>query len=184
MLRQSTPVIAAMWIAMMSTALASDARSADPPESVVATTFASADSSKSPLSYTTFDPKEHPGKVLYVDFWASWCAPCKKSFPFMNELAQRLPEDRFEIIGINLDKDRWKAERFLIEVDADFPTVFDPEGKIAEAYEVEGMPTTLLFDRAGKLRSTRIGYQQGEEQEILSEIESLIAEDPPRAIEH
>jgi hypothetical protein len=101
----------------------------------------------------------------------------------MKELARRLPEERFEIIGINLDKDRSKAERFLIEVEADFPTVFDPEGKIAEAYEVQGMPTTLLFDRAGKLRSTRIGYQPGEEQEILSEIESLIAEDSPREIE-
>lgn len=175
--RQRTSVIAAAWIGMMSATLA---HSAAPSASVSATTPAHADSSRSLVSYSTFDPDAHAGKVLYVDFWASWCAPCKKAFPFMNELAHRLPEERFEVIGINLDKDRSKAERFLIEVGADFPIVFDPEGKLAEAYEIEGMPTTLLFDRAGKLRSTRVGYQQGEEPEILAEIESLIAEEPPR----
>jgi thiol-disulfide isomerase/thioredoxin len=130
-----------------------------------------------PTELASFDPREHAGKVLYVDFWASWCAPCRLSFPFMQSLDSRFRDLGLEVIAIDVGEDRAKAEAFLKESGATFAVVFDPEGKLASAYELQGMPTTLLFDRSGRLRERRVGFRKGEEPELISRIQSLLEEE-------
>ncbi|MCA9728954.1 MAG: TlpA family protein disulfide reductase [Candidatus Eisenbacteria bacterium] len=176
MIRQSIGIVAMAWIAASGPMLATSSKADDQAPTSISQTPAT---SQSPKTYATFDPAEHAGKVLYVDFWASWCGPCKQSFPFMKELETRFSKQGFEVIGINLDKDHAKAQKFLDQVLPNFPLVFDPDGKLAERYELKGMPTTLLFDRTGKLRQTRIGFKEGEGDEVIAQIESLLDEEAP-----
>jgi thiol-disulfide isomerase/thioredoxin len=77
------------------------------------------------------DLTAYRGKVVYVDFWASWCAPCKQSFPWLGNLVREYASQNFVVIGVNVDKDRDRADRFLNETPADFPIVYDPKGQLA-----------------------------------------------------
>ncbi|PHR57780.1 MAG: redoxin [Robiginitomaculum sp.] len=122
------------------------------------------------------DMAEHKGKVIYVDFWASWCGPCQQSFPFMNDLAQNYPQDDFEIILINVDKDREKADQFLSQIQAPCPTLYDPQGKIARQFDIKSMPTSVLIDRKGKIRYVHSGYHDDKTTEYTSHIKELIDE--------
>src|SRR5450631_1845011 len=93
------------------------------------------------------DLHAYRGKVVYLDFWASWCGPCRQSFPWLADLLRERESQDLVVIGVNVDKDRALAERFLGETPAAFPIVYDPEGAIASAYKVAGMPTAILIDR-------------------------------------
>src|ERR1700757_77516 len=85
------------------------------------------------------------GKTVLVDFWASWCGPCRQSFPWMNGLEKRYGDKGLAIVAVNLDKDREFADNFLAEVPAEFTVAFDPSGRTAESYKVKAMPTTFLI---------------------------------------
>jgi len=98
------------------------------------------------------------GKVVLIDFWASWCEPCRKSFPWMSDLQKRRAAEGLVIVAINLDKERDKADAFLDQHPAPFLVAFDPEGKTAEAYHVSGMPTSVLVGRDGTILETHIGF--------------------------
>lgn len=109
------------------------------------------------------------GKVVYIDFWASWCAPCRLSMPALDRLGAQWPDD-LVVIGMNVDAERPDALAFLKRIPVNFPIVFDPEGVWAERFEVPGMPTGYLIDRDGIIRHVKVGYQASE----LSELEDLI----------
>ena len=98
------------------------------------------------------------GKVVYVDFWASWCGPCRQSFPFMNELQQRYGPQGLAIVAINVDKMRADADRFLAQYPASFSVVFDPAGNAPAAYAVPGMPTSYLIDARGNIVHVESGF--------------------------
>ncbi len=98
------------------------------------------------------------GKLVYVDFWASWCRPCKNSFPWMIEMKKKFRDLPFEVIAINLDKDRALAEEFIASQAINFPVAFDPQAKTAERYGVEGMPSSYLIDPQGHLRIRYTGF--------------------------
>src|SRR5450631_3659659 len=100
------------------------------------------------------------GKVVYVDFWASWCGPCKQSFPWLDGLVREYASQNLAVIGVNVDKDHDRAERFLNETPADFPIVYDPRGELATAYKVAGMPSGILIDRAGHVRFQHAGFSE------------------------
>jgi thiol-disulfide isomerase/thioredoxin len=98
------------------------------------------------------------GKVVLVDFWASWCEPCRKSFPWMNAVHQRYAAKGLVIVAINLDKTRGPADKFLEEFPAPFTIAFDPNGKAATAYRVKAMPTSYLIAPDGKVLEMHAGF--------------------------
>jgi thiol-disulfide isomerase/thioredoxin len=115
------------------------------------------------------------GDLLYVDFWASWCIPCRKSFPWMNAMQARYKEKNFKVLAVNLDKDKALAEKFLEKVPADFPIFYDPEAKFAKLFKVVGMPSSYLVDSNGKVLRSHKGFFEKKKEEYEQEIKSLLA---------
>ena len=122
----------------------------------------------------TIELSKYKGKVVYLDFWASWCDPCKRSFPWMNELQTLYGEDGFEIIAINLDTSRKDAEEFLKQMPAKFDVAFDKSGKTAEAYNLKAMPSSFLIDRNGRLVHKSLGYRAEEKKIVEKKIQKLV----------
>ncbi len=120
------------------------------------------------------DLKNHQGKVVYLDFWASWCKPCQKSFPWMNSLLAKYPAGDFTIITINLDAESDAMHHFLDKVKADFDIYHDPSGQIAEQFKIEGMPTSYLIDASGKVVKKHIGFYTKQVGKYEREIEELL----------
>jgi thiol-disulfide isomerase/thioredoxin len=112
-----------------------------------------------PTAHTSVSLDSLRGKVVMVDFWASWCGPCHRSFPWMAEMQKKYGPQGLVIVAINLDKTREAAAGFLADAPAPFTVAYDPAGKVASAYHVEGMPTTVLVGRDGRIRSTHIGFE-------------------------
>ncbi|MDP9012400.1 MAG: TlpA family protein disulfide reductase [Pseudomonadota bacterium] len=122
------------------------------------------------------DLTPYRGKVVYVDFWASWCAPCKQSFPWLDNLVREYGPQNFVVIGVNVDKDRDRAARFLNETRADFPIVYDPKGELATAYKVTGMPSGILIDRSGQVRFQHAGFSEKQKGLYEEQLHTLLAE--------
>lgn len=102
------------------------------------------------------------GKVVYVDFWASWCGPCKQSFPWMNDMQAKYGAQGLTIVGINVDKKRTDAEGFLAGTPAKFTVAFDEQGTTPTAYKVKGMPSSYLVGRDGKVIAMHTGFRPDE----------------------
>lgn len=119
------------------------------------------------------DLSRYQGKVVYLDFWASWCVPCRKSFPWLNELAKKYPDD-LVVVGVNVDTTRADADRFLKKYPASFPLVFDPQGKLAAEYKLEGMPSSVLVDRKGKVAHRHVGFREEKRGEYEKTLLDLI----------
>ncbi|HLX30874.1 MAG TPA: TlpA disulfide reductase family protein [Casimicrobiaceae bacterium] len=115
------------------------------------------------------------GRVVYVDFWASWCGPCRRSFPWMNAMQARYVNEGLTIVGINVDKRRQDAERFLSDTPARFTIVYDPQGKTPAAYDVKGMPSSYLIDRSGKIVAVEEGFHDERKDELETRIRALLA---------
>ena len=122
------------------------------------------------------DLAKYRGKVVYVDFWASWCGPCKLSFPYMQQLAARYPAGDVAIVTINLDRQRPAAEAFLRQVHGNLPVVYDPAGNLAKTWKVADMPTSLVFDRKGTMRFRHQGFFPAKTAEYESHIAQLVRE--------
>lgn len=106
------------------------------------------------------------GKVVYLDFWASWCGPCRQSFPWMNEMQRKYGAQGLQVVGINLDARRSDADQFLAQTPAQFALAFDSKGVSAKTIGVKGMPTSLLIDAQGKVLMTHQGFREDERAEL------------------
>jgi len=124
----------------------------------------------------TISLSNYRGKVVLVDFWASWCAPCLVSLPLYEELRKELPAGEFEVLAVNLDKEPGKALRFLKERGVGFPSVADPKGRIPETFGLETMPTSYLIDRNGRVRHVHTGFRRGDIDGLRDKAKALIAE--------
>lgn len=118
--------------------------------------------------------KNEIGNVVYVDFWASWCIPCRKSFPWMNNLKAQYQEQGFTIISINLDHSRELADEFLMTIPANFPVIYDPKGLIARKYKLKGMPSSFIINRQGQIVSGHVGFNLEKKLAYEKEIQALL----------
>lgn len=114
------------------------------------------------------------GKVVYVDFWASWCGPCRRSFPWMNEMQAKYGPKGFTVVGVNVDKKRSDAERFLAQIPATFTVVFDETGATPAAWGVKGMPSSYLVDGTGKVVFVERGFTDEHKADIEKRIAALV----------
>ena len=121
-----------------------------------------------------FHLSRYQGKVVYVDFWASWCPPCRKSFPWMNEIQARYADSGLIVVAINVDADRQAADRFLQEYQAAFKVAFDTNGDVASNYEVIGMPSSFLVGRDGKIHESYVGFTSRDKAPIEAAIRRLL----------
>jgi thiol-disulfide isomerase/thioredoxin len=115
------------------------------------------------------------GRVIWVDFWASWCVPCRRSFPWLNTMQRKYGADGFQIIAVNLDKDRALADGFLEEVPADFSLRFDPAGALAKQFGVQTMPSSFLIDADGNTITSHFGFRSSEAAEYEDSIKAALA---------
>lgn len=122
----------------------------------------------------TIHLSELRGKVVYVDFWASWCGPCRQSFPWMNQLQSAWGDKGLVIVAINLDQERALADRFIAAMNPRFTLAFDPLGGTAEHYKVQGMPTSYLIDRQGNIHARHMGFREHETAQVTEEIRQLL----------
>ncbi|MBY5920563.1 TlpA family protein disulfide reductase [Ferrimonas balearica] len=113
--------------------------------------------------------------VVYLDFWASWCGPCRYSFPFMNRLHTELGPKGLTVVAVNVDVDPEDAKPFLAKYPADFAIHYDPEGTIAEAYQVPGMPTSYLI-KDGEILVRHVGFRKSESDALMDEVASYLKE--------
>lgn len=118
----------------------------------------------------------YKGKVVYLDFWASWCGPCRKSFPWMNDLYRDNQSKGLVIIAINLDQEHKLADQFIQEFNPGFPILFDPEGRLASQFQVTGMPSAVIIGRDGKIRYKHAGFHQDKRLQYEQELQQLLAE--------
>jgi len=122
----------------------------------------------------TVSLQKYRNQVVFVDFWASWCVPCKYSFPWMNEMQERYGKDGLKVIGINVDKDKAMAQKFLEHVPATFDIAYDPEGEIADLYSLKVMPSSYLIDREGNLVHAHKGFKTSDGSQMEDMIRKLI----------
>jgi thiol-disulfide isomerase/thioredoxin len=128
----------------------------------------------------SYNLQQFQGKVLYIDFWASWCPPCLKSFPFLNELEQDLKDQGLQVIAINLDESSEDAKAFLAKTPAQFIVAADSNEQCARNFDVQAMPSSYLIDRNGIIRHIQLGFRPGEAKELRTLAEQLLAESPER----
>ena len=116
------------------------------------------------------------GQVVLINFWASWCGPCRQEMPVLEQLYKKYKAAGFTLLGVNVEPKTADAVGFLQSTPVSFPILFDTDSKVSKLYEVSGMPSTVILDRAGKVRYVHHGYKPGEESEYLDQIRSLVRE--------
>ena len=122
----------------------------------------------------TLDLDAYAGKVVVVDFWASWCVPCRRSFPWLNEMHARYADQGLVIIGVNVDASTDDARQFLAEIPADFAVHFDPDGELARRFDVAAMPSTYVYGRDGALHARHLGFRVGERDDYERTLQTLL----------
>lgn len=116
------------------------------------------------------------GQVVMLNFWASWCGPCRQEMPLMDEIYQKYEKLGFTILAVNVDEDSADADRFLDAVPVSFPVLYDSESRTSELYDVDAMPTTIMIDRDGNRRFMHRGYKPGYEDDYRKQVKKLIRE--------
>lgn len=119
---------------------------------------------------------ELKGEVVMLNFWASWCGPCRQEMPLMNDIFAKYEDLGFTILAVNVDENQADADRFLEAVPVDFPVLYDATSKVSEMYSVDAMPTTVMIDRDGNKRFLHRGYKPGYEDEYAAQVKQLIRE--------
>ncbi len=119
---------------------------------------------------------EYRGDVVMINFWATWCGPCRQEMPLLDDLYARYGRVGFSLLGVNIDDDARRAMQMIDELGVNFPVLFDDTKEVSRLYQVEAMPVTVLVDRSGTVRHVHHGYKPGYEEKYLTEIRSLLRE--------
>jgi peroxiredoxin len=119
---------------------------------------------------------EYRGDVVMINFWATWCGPCRQEMPLLDELYTRYERVGFNLLGVNIDDDSRRAMQMIEELGVNFPVLFDASKQVSKLYEVDAMPVTVLVDREGNVRYVHHGYKPGYEDKYLDQVRSLLRE--------
>jgi peroxiredoxin len=119
---------------------------------------------------------EYRGDVVMINFWATWCGPCRQEMPLLDQLYSRYQRVGFSLLGVNIDDDSSRAMDMIHELGVSFPVLFDARKEVSKLYDVDAMPVTVLVDREGNVRHVHKGYKPGYEQMYLDQIRSLLRE--------
>jgi cytochrome c biogenesis protein CcmG/thiol:disulfide interchange protein DsbE len=168
---RAAAAVAAFWVAFGATPWGGSGAAWAVAPGEAAPTFALPTADAGPVSLEALR-----GRVVYVDFWASWCGPCRRSFPFMNELKERYGERGLTVVAVNVDAKREDAARFLRQYPATFAVVYDPTGATPRAYEVKAMPSSYLVDRSGRVVAIEHGFLEERRAPVEERIRALLAE--------
>lgn len=122
------------------------------------------------LSLDEYRASDTPSRLVYLDFWASWCSPCRQSFPWMNEIQAKYASEGLRVIAINLDTEAAAAERFLRQVPATFDVVLDPTAEMAKQFEVPAMPTSYLIGMDGTILDRHEGFRATDKADLEASI--------------
>jgi thiol-disulfide isomerase/thioredoxin len=116
------------------------------------------------------------GQVVMVNFWASWCGPCREEFPLLDQMYAKYRPMGFTLLGVNVEPDAKNAEGVLAKTPVRFPILLDRDNSLSKLYRIDGMPSTVLIDRNGVVRWTHRGYKSGDENEYLDQLRALLRE--------
>lgn len=116
------------------------------------------------------------GQVVMLNFWASWCGPCRQEMPILDELAKRYGRAGFTLLGVNVEQDSSAGEKYLKETPVNFPILWDPTSEVSKLYHIDAMPSTVMIDRDGNMRYLHRGYKPGYENDYKKQIKELIRE--------
>jgi len=119
---------------------------------------------------------QYHGQVVMINFWASWCGPCRQEMPLLESIYKKYNKLGFTLLGVNVEPDSKAAEDWLKATPVSFPILFDKDSKVSKLYDVAGMPSTVIIDRSGKVRVLHRGYKPGDENEYLDSIRTLVRE--------
>ena len=119
---------------------------------------------------------EYRGDVVMVNFWATWCGPCRQEMPLLDELYSRYQRVGFSLLGVNIDDNQSRAMDMVSELGVSFPVLFDSRKEVSKLYAVEAMPVTVIIDREGMVRFVHQGYKPGYEEQYLDQIRTLLRE--------
>ena len=118
------------------------------------------------------------GKVVYLDFWASWCGPCRQSFPWMNAMQAKYGDKGLVIVAVNVDAARADAQQFLKAIPAQVRIAYDPKGQAAQQYAIKGMPSSFLIGRDGKILSAHAGFNPGVREQLEKALAQAVGAQP------
>ncbi|MGI9227755.1 MAG: TlpA family protein disulfide reductase [Gammaproteobacteria bacterium] len=116
---------------------------------------------------------ELKGRVIMLNFWATWCGPCAEEIPYLNKIHDSLDPYDFELLGINLDEDQSKAIHLANKLNMNFPILFDVEKDVSKRFLIDAMPTTIIIDRSGNIRNINRGFKKGYEERYYRQIQAL-----------
>jgi len=119
---------------------------------------------------------DYRGQIVLINFWASWCGPCRQEMPLLQNLYHRYSKLGFTILGVNVDSDSTKANNYLRDMQVTFPILYDNSNSVSKRFNVNAMPTTVIVDRNGNMRFLHQGYKPGYEKDYKKEVVSLIKE--------
>ena len=119
---------------------------------------------------------QYKGQVVMVNFWATWCGPCKQEMPLLDQMYKKYKPAGFTLIGVNVDKEAPAVKELLARKPVSFPVLLDPANQVSKAYHVDEMPSSVIIDRKGQIRYIHRGYKPGDENEYQDRIRQLIRE--------
>jgi peroxiredoxin len=117
---------------------------------------------------------EYRGQVVMINFWATWCAPCRQELPQLNRLHERYQRDGFVLLGVSVDDNPKAAQEMVNRLGVRFPVLFDAAKQVSDRYDIDAMPSTLLIDRSGAVRYLHRGYRSGVEREYDARVRELL----------
>ena len=119
---------------------------------------------------------QYKGDVVMINFWASWCGPCRQEMPLLDSIYKQYKDMGFVLLGVNVEPDSHSANAWLKKTPVSYPVLYDPNSQVSQLYQVQAMPTTVIIDRRGIVRFVHNGYLPGDENQYMNSIRSLIVQ--------